>query len=209
MAVPARHWDAVYAAKATDDVSWFQADPVVSLRLLAKWASPSGSVVDIGAGTSTLVDSLLDKGWTDVTVLDVSEQALNKVRDRLGSRAGAVRIVAGDVRSWRPSRTFDAWHDRATFHFLVDGPDRDGYVALAGAAVAPGGVVVLATFAADGPTACSGLPTARYDADELSRLFSPAFVLEHAEREEHTTPWGAGQWFTWVVLRRTPGRGAS
>ena len=198
----AGHWDVVFETKASDEVSWFQAQPTTSLRLLESWASPTGSVIDIGAGASTLVDVLLDAGWQDVTVLDVSAAALAKARDRLGGRAEAVTFVVSDVRSWQPNRTFDAWHDRAAFHFLVQQADRDRYVAKATQAVTPGGVVVLAVFAGDGPTECSGLATSRYDTDELVCAFRPAFALEHAEREEHTTPFGTIQPFSWVVLRR-------
>jgi len=198
----AEHWDAVYATKASNEVSWFQATPTTSLRLLERWASPAGSVLDVGSGASTLVECLLDAGWVDVTVLDISQEALNEVRNRLGRRAAEVSFVAADVRFWQPHRTFDAWHDRAVFHFLVEPTDRDRYVTATTQAVAPGGVVVLGTFAADGPTQCSGLPTARYDTDSLARAFGSAFVLEHAEREEHTTPAGADQPFSWVVLRR-------
>jgi SAM-dependent methyltransferase len=197
----AGHWDSVFATKASDEVSWFQAQPTTSLRLLERWASPAGSVIDIGAGASTLVDVLLDAGWQDVTVLDVSAAALTTVRNRLGEGAEAVTFIAADVRSWQPNRTFDAWHDRAAFHFLVEQADRDRYVAMAAQAVTPGGVVVLAAFAGDGPTECSGLPTSRYDTDELVHAFGPAFALEHAEREEHTTPFGTIQPFSWVVLR--------
>lgn len=198
----AGHWDGVFETKADDEVSWFQAQPTVSLRLLETWVSPAGSLIDIGAGASTLVDGLLDAGWSDVTLLDVSAAALAKVRDRLDGRASSVEFVAADVRTWSPERTYDAWHDRAVFHFLVDPADRDRYVSMATAGVAPGGVVVLATFAADGPTSCSGLPTSRYDTEELVGVFGPAWALEHAEREEHTTPFGTIQAFTWVVLRR-------
>jgi SAM-dependent methyltransferase len=196
------HWDTVFKIKACDQVSWFQAEPATSLRLLEQWASRLGSVIDIGAGASTLVDALLEVGCKDVTVLDVSEAALMKVRTRLGGRAGSVDFVSADVRLWQPDRTYDAWHDRAVFHFLVDPSDRDHYVAMVTHGVTAGGVVVLAAFAADGPTQCSGLPTSRYDTDSLVRTFGPAFALEHAEREEHATPFGTIQPFSWVVLRR-------
>ena len=158
-------------------------------------------MIDIGAGASILVDVLLDAGWQDVTVLDVSAAALTTVRNRLGEGAEAVTFIAADVRSWQPNRTFDAWHDRAAFHFLVEQADRDRYVAMATHSVTPGGVVVLAVFAEDGPTECSGLPTSRYDTDELVCAFGPAFALEHAEREEHATPFGTIQPFSCVVLR--------
>ena len=202
----AGHWDGVFEANALDEVSWFQAVPATSVRLLERWAPPGASVVDVGAGASTLVDLLLRDGWEDVTLVDVSEAALAKVGERLGAGPDGVpdgvTFVTADVRSWEPGRSFDAWHDRASFHFLVDPVDRDRYVATAGRAVAPGGVVVLATFAADGPTRCSGLPTSRYGTADLVAVFAPAFELLHAEREEHTTPSGAVQPFSWVVLRR-------
>lgn len=198
----AGHWDSVFTSKAVDQVSWYQAEPTASLRLLRRWASPSGSVIDIGGGASTLVDALLEAGWSDVTVLDVSEAALETVRNRLGDRSNEVHLVGADIRAWEPHRTYRAWHDRAVFHFLTDAADRDRYVSLASEALTPGGILVLATFAADGPSECSGLATSRYDTDGLVRTFGPAFVLEHAEREEHHTPFATIQPFAWVVLRR-------
>ena len=198
----AEYWNGIFETKAIDDVSWFQTEPVTSLRLLSRWSSPGASLIDVGGGTSTLVDALLDDGRSDVTVLDVSEAAIALVRQRLGARAERVTFVAADIRTWRPTRAYDAWHDRAVFHFLVEPADRDHYVRTASEAIASGGVLVVATFAGDGPTECSGLPTRRYDSEELVRAFGPAFVVEHSEREEHTTPFGTVQPFTWVVLRR-------
>jgi len=211
----ADHWDTVYGTKATDEVSWFQRQPTTSPRLLTSVAPPSSTVIDIGAGASTLADSLLKAGWSDVTVLDVSATALALVRDRvgvmvgdqpsnqLGQRPRSASFVVADVLSWKPERTYDAWHDRAVFHFLVRPEQREQYVATAARAIRPGGVLVLGTFAADGPTQCSGLPTSRYDADALAQVFAPGFSLEHSEREEHVTPGGTVQAFTWVVLRHT------
>jgi SAM-dependent methyltransferase len=197
----AAHWDGVYATRPLDQVSWHQHRATTSLRLLACSSDPSASVLDVGAGASTLADDLLRAGYRDVTVLDVSAHALAAVRDRLGDRAGLTCVVA-DLLAWQPDRTYDVWHDRAVFHFLVEPADRALYVATAARAVAPGGVLVLGAFAADGPTACSGLPTARYDADDLAALFTDSFSVEHTEREEHRTPTGAVQPFTWLVLRR-------
>ncbi len=159
-------------------------------------------MIDVGAGTSTLVDALLDLGWQDLTALDFSEAAVSKVRDRLEYRVNAVKLVVADIRSWQPDRTYEAWHDRAVFHFLTEKADRDHYVSIATDSVEPGGVLVLATFAANGPTECSGLPTRRYNPDELARIFGLAFSLEHSEGEEHLTPLGTIQPFSWVVLRR-------
>jgi SAM-dependent methyltransferase len=195
------HWDGVYASRRDVELSWYQATPDISLRLLDRFAVRTGSVIDVGAGSSPLAGALVDAGWRDVTVLDVSAAALAVARDRLGDRAPRVSFVTGNLLSWRPQRTYDAWHDRAVFHFLVDAADRERYVALAEEAVAPGGAVVLGTFAADGPTSCSGMPTARYDPNDLADLFAPGFSLAHAEREQHHTPGGTVQPFSWVVLR--------
>lgn len=199
------HWDEVYATRAPDEVSWFQRTPATSLRLLNQWASPRSSVIDLGGGASTLVDSLLDAGWEDLTVLDISSEALKQVRGRLTDKAQRVHFVVADARSWQPRRTYDVWHDRAVFHFLVDATDRDRYIAVLSQALAPGGVVVMGTFAHDGPTQCSGLATARYDREGIARIFAPAFTLEHTEREEHVTPSGTFQPFLWSVLRRATG----
>lgn len=202
MADAVEHWDQIFSTKAPDQVSWFQREPAASLRLLRRWSTPTASLVDIGAGDSTLVDRLLDEGWRDVTVLDISAQALERVQARLATRAASVSYVASDLRSWNPDRTFGAWHDRAVFHFLVEPTDRDRYVRVATEAIEGGGVLVMATFAADGPTECSGLPTSRYEPEDLAKTFGAAFALEHAEREEHLTPFGTIQPFSWVVLRR-------
>jgi SAM-dependent methyltransferase len=192
------HWDEVYATKPADTVSWFQPVPEVSLRLVESVGHPSSAFIDVGAGASTLVDELVERGWTDLTVLDVSAEAMH-VRQ---GRAAAVTPVISDVLTFEPQRTFDIWHDRAVLHFLTEPADVARYVELATRAVRPGGHLVIGTFAEDGPTQCSGLPTVRYDAEALTAAFGDAFTLVHSEREEHRTPWGAVQPFTWVVLRR-------
>ncbi len=194
------HWESVYRTKAPDEVSWFQRDPLVSLRLVA---GVPGSIVDVGAGASLIAEHLLAAGRADVTLLDLSARALDVVRARLGPDASRVSFVAGDVLHWEPGRTFDCWHDRAVFHFLTTPDDQARYVRTAARLVAPGGAVVMGTFASTGPDQCSGLPTARYEPADLADLFSGAFVLEHAEHETHQTPWHADQQFTWVVLRRS------
>ena len=201
MGGPAEHWDRVYESRAPDEVSWHQAEPSVSLRLLGR-ADTQGSLIDLGAGTSTLADELLGLGWSKVTLLDVSAEALRAASTRLAPYGDRVELVVADVLMWAPATTFDAWHDRAVFHFLTDSDDQSRYVATAARAVRPGGLLVMGTFAADGPTRCSGLPTARHDAASLGSLFSDSFELVHSEREEHVTPSGDIQPFTWVVLRR-------
>jgi len=196
------HWDDVYASKREDAVSWYQRVPNTSLRLIARWAPPPASVVDVGSGQSRLVDALLDGGWHDITLVDVSSEALGAVRERLGARASGVEMISTDICSWTPRRAFDAWHDRAVFHFLVKLGDRDKYVATATDAIAPSGVLVLGTFASDGPPQCSGLPVARYEAPDVAAVFAPGFALMHHEREAHRTPSGSKQMFVWTVLRR-------
>lgn len=196
------HWDQVYASKAADDVSWYQPRAEVSLELIQEYGAP-GPLIDVGAGASVLADQLLASGRTDLTLLDVSATGLDETRRRLGDDAGTVSFVVADLLTWRPSRQFTTWHDRAVFHFLTDPVDRHSYVRTVASALAPGGVVVLGTFAEDGPEQCSGLPTARYDADSLAAEFSDGFSVVTTKRELHRTPWGAEQSFTWVVLRRT------
>jgi len=202
------HWEHVYATRQVAEVSWYERRPATSLSLVEALDLPrDAGIVDIGGGASALVDELVAAGFRDLTVLDVSSTALELARARLAASSGAeaaaaVHWVAADVCRWEPGRRFDLWHDRAVFHFLVDPADRARYRSTVGAAVAPGGHVVMATFAADGPTTCSGLPVARYDATELASELGPAFDLAESRRELHTTPAGTAQSFTWVVLRR-------
>lgn len=157
----AGHWDAVFASRDLDTVSWFEDTPTHSVELLRQ---QHGSVIDIGAGASRLPDALLSDGRDDITVLDISQEALAVTRERLGSTEGRGTYVVSDVLSWEPAHTYDAWHDRAVFHFLTAPADRAAYVDLAARAVSPDGLLVLATFGQDGPTSCSGLPTARHSA---------------------------------------------
>jgi hypothetical protein len=196
------HWESVYQSKAADGLSWFEPAPSMSLRLILAAVPAEGAAVDVGAGASLLVDHLLVAGFDQVTLVDVSTSALSQVAVRIGPDEARVSLVCADVLSWRPSTRFNVWHDRAVFHFLTDAVDVERYVALAAAAVAPRGALVLGTFAADGPTSCSGLPTTRYAPDSLAALFANDFELHATEREEHHTPDGRLQPFTWVTLRR-------
>lgn len=197
-----QHWDRRYATSADDEVSWFQVRPDVSLALLAA-AVPdrTAAVIDIGGGSGRLVDHLVADGRQDVTVLDISEVALARARARVGADAH-VHWVVHDLLTWEPDRQYAVWHDRAVFHFLVEEPDRLRYRELLGRALAPGAVVLVGTFADDGPAQCSGLPVARYSPDELVAALGPGFEVLETRREEHLTPSGAVQPFTWVALRR-------
>jgi SAM-dependent methyltransferase len=199
----AAHWERVHAEKGAGDVSWWQEPDSLWLDLIERsGVSPADPVVDVGAGASLLVDALLDAGYSDVTVLDISASALDRVSRRLGERAAGVRLVACDVTAFRGERPYALWHDRAVFHFLTDPADRDAYRASLRANLALGGLAVLAVFAPDGPETCSGLPVRRYDVPQLVKEIGPGFALVHGERRVHTTPWGAEQPFTVALLRR-------
>lgn len=197
-----RHWDAVYAARRPTEVSWYQRDPRLSLALIeAAGVAPDDPIIDVGAGASYLVDRLLERGFADVTVLDVSELALQRVRERLGGVGARVAVVRTDVLAFEPARAYALWHDRAVFHFLTDPDDRRRYVDVLSRAVRPGGHVVIATFAPDGPPKCSGLPVERYDAEALSATLGAGFELLRAEEEAHRTPSGAVQPFQYGLFR--------
>jgi SAM-dependent methyltransferase len=191
------HWDKVYAEQAENEVSWFQPTPAMSLKLFdALGLDSSASVIDVGAGTSRLVDELLDRGYRDISVLDVSQVALDSARERLGVRAAKVQWIVGDITSVDlPPARFDAWHDRAAFHFLTSANDRRQYVQQATSSIKPGGHLILSTFSDDGPDSCSGLPVARYGPRQLSEQVGPAFALGRHETGIHVTPWGARQRF--------------
>ena len=200
------HWEQVYRTKAPDQVSWFQAEARIS-RQLIEGALPDheARIVDVGAGASTLVDGLLDAGYRQITVVDISERALELARERLGATADAVRWECADALTHRfPSGAFDLWHDRAVFHFLTDPGDRARYIAQVRGALRAGGLVLIATFAEDGPTRCSGLDVARYSPALLEREFGAEFQLLDGRRETHTTPSGGQQAFTYCLLRFGP-----
>lgn len=195
------HWDAAYRDRGVTGVSWFQPAPAVSLELLDALGVDAGTpVVDVGGGASLLVDRLVGKGFEDVSVLDVSEVALGRARRRLGSTA-TVTWVHDDVLRWRPDRRYGAWHDRALLHFLTDEEDRAAYRGVLRAALLPGAAVVVATFAEDGPGYCSGFPVARYGPSDLALTLGPGFEMLSTRREEHMTPDGVMQPFTWIAGR--------
>ena len=197
------HWQKVYTTKGEQDVSWFQESPTISLDLIgATGAGVDASVIDIGGGASRLVDALLDQGYQDVTVLDLSEQALATAKARLGSRAAKAQWVVADVTTWQPSRSYDVWHDRAAFHFLTDPNDRAAYAERVKQTVGPGGHVIIGTFALDGPERCSGLPIVRHDAASIGAVLGHSFELVETRRHDHQTPMGTTQRFQFSRFRR-------
>lgn len=196
------HWEAVYTSGDETAVSWFQDSPSPSLELI-EHLNPARdkSIIDIGGGASRLADSLLDRGFRRVTVLDISSAALDLAALRLGRRASEIQWIVDDVTEWEPSRRFDTWHDRAAFHFLVEASARAAYIARLKQALRPGGHAIIATFAADGPEKCSGLPVYRADADGLSKELGDAFVLVETRRHDHVTPGGSSQPFQFSVFQ--------
>jgi SAM-dependent methyltransferase len=190
------YWDRVYGSKALTEVSWYEPHPVKSLELVrATGVKPTEPIIDIGGGASSLVDALLDGGYRDLTVLDISAEVLQKLRARLGARAPSVTLLHEDVTAFHPARRYALWHDRAVFHFLVQREDRMRYVDVLTRALPPGGHVIIATFGPSGPEQCSGLPVMRYDASTLANELGEDFKLVDASLEIHRTPSGAEQQF--------------
>lgn len=198
------HWQNVYATKAEKEVSWFQENPAPSLDLIAATGIRNDAdIIDVGCGASRLVDSLLEKGFSRVAILDLSANALKEVKKRLGRRADGIDWIAADVTGWQPSSTYDLWHDRAAFRFLTEAADRDAYVVRLKKAVRAGGHVIIATFAPDGPERCSGLPIVRYDPEAVASILGPEFELIDSRRHDHVTPGGNTQRFQFSrFLRR-------
>ena len=199
------HWQTVYHSKGEQQTSWFRPHLDESLRLIDSLdLDKSLPAIDVGGGRSTLVDDLLERGFADLTVLDLSQAALDESRRRLGERAGTITWLAGDITHVAlPVAHYALWHDRAAFHFLTDRNERLRYSTTAARSIRPGGFIVLATFALDGPEKCSGLPVQRHDAQSLADAFADAFEPFADSRELHPTPFGTEQPFTYVVLRRS------
>lgn len=201
---PKTHWETVYRTKDVHTVSWFQPEARQSLDLITRFApDKSAAIIDVGGGASVLVDDLLESGYTDITVLDLSETALEIARQRLGEDAAKVKWIAADAREAPlAERGYAVWHDRAVFHFLTKPGDRQAYVERVQRAVEPGGYVLVATFAEDGPATCSGLPVLRYSAESLHSEFGSAFRVVTSTHEAHHTPAGREQPFLYCLCRR-------
>jgi SAM-dependent methyltransferase len=198
-----QHWEEVYETKSPDEVSWFQQRPEVSLRLIAGMGlGKTDGIIDVGGGASVLVDFLLDEGYENLTVLDISAAALARARQRVGERAAKVKWIEADVTVFQSPATFALWHDRAVFHFLTTAADRAAYVRTLRQALRPGGHVIIATFAADGPTRCSGLDVTRYDAPGICAQLGAGFELQEEVREVHRTPWQTEQAFSYFRFIR-------
>ncbi|WP_286829671.1 MULTISPECIES: class I SAM-dependent methyltransferase [Kordiimonas] len=198
-----QHWQHVYETKTPNAVSWYQVDPALSLGLIDGLHLPEdAAIVDVGAGASVLADRLLDRGFSDLTLVDLAASALAHTRDRLGARAAAVEFIPGDVTRLSLGHKVDLWHDRAVLHFLTSADDRARYRGALDAHLKPGGHAIIATFAVGGPEKCSGLPVRQYDAARLMDLLGDGYELVNECFEEHTTPWGSTQAFACFLVRK-------
>jgi ubiquinone/menaquinone biosynthesis C-methylase UbiE len=197
------HWESVYGSKGPHDVSWYRPHLDRSLHFIdAAGLKRSDHILDVGGGASTFVDDLLDRGFENITVLDISERALEQAQERLGPRASRVKWLAGDVTAMDlPARSFDFWHDRAVFHFLTEREARQRYVEAVRRALKPGGHIVVATFGPSGPHRCSGLPVMRYSAEGIHAQFGLHFGVVGSDQETHHTPWGSEQEFVYCYCR--------
>lgn len=198
------HWDRIYSTKSPADVSWYRHHLERSLALVERAAHDRhAAIIDVGGGASTLVDDLLDRGYTSITVMDVSGASIDAARQRLGQRAEAIEWVVADFRdAVLPSNAFDVWHDRAAFHFLIDVSERAQYVSQLRRALRPEGQAVISTFAPTGPTHCSGLEVVRYEPVALQESLGEGFHLVQSEQEQHVTPSGSMQQFSYCRFER-------
>lgn len=192
------HWEKVYVTKAPEEVSWFRPHLETSLALIERSTrgNRSASIIDVGGGASTLIDDLIERGYRKITVLDISQAALNLAQRRLAEAADSIRWLRADAtQAGFPAHAYDVWHDRAVFHFLTTPEQRLAYVRNVASAVKPGGHVIVSTFGPEGPTKCSGLDVMRYDAESLHEEFGARFRLVESSKELHDTPFGTKQQF--------------
>ena len=197
------HWENVFATKAPAEVSWFQTYPTTSMAFLELFEIPlSANIIDIGSGDSHFVDALLDKGFQNIWVLDISTIALERAKKRLGKRADSVNWVVSDVIDFEPPVPFDFWHDRAAFHFLATEKAVNKYVSIADKGIKSNGVLVLGTFSENGPKKCSGLEIQRYNEASMSQRFETSFDRVRCITEDHTTPFNTVQNFLFCIFKK-------
>lgn len=199
-----QHWENVYESKAHDQVSWYRGHLETSLTMIVDTGvQKDASIIDVGGGSSTLVDDLLDDGFVDVSVLDISSKAIATSRERLGIKSEKVDWIIGDITDMKlPGDHFDVWHDRAVFHFLTREVDRRKYVDLVMRSLKVGGHIIVASFGPDGPQKCSGLDVVRYSPDSMHDEFGDDFKLVKSLGESHQTPFGTSQEFVYCYCRK-------
>lgn len=197
------HWENVYSTRKPHEVGWYQAYPEMPLHLIASTGvDRSAAIIDVGGGASNLVDALLENGYSDVTVFDLSAAALEATKARLGQASDRVKWLAADITSFTPQQQYNVWHDRAVFHFLTEAEDRQRYMEAARAALPPGGHLIMATFALDGPPQCSGLDVVRYSPESLQQEVGDGFALAESFGGLHITPSQGKQSYTFCRFIR-------
>jgi hypothetical protein len=198
-----RHWEQVYCTKLPEQVSWTQTVPKTSLDFIHEFSLPKhASIIDIGGGDSRLVDYLLEEGFSDITVLDIAEHALEKAQTRLGEKSNRVRWIVSDITEFKPTRHYDLWHDRATFHFLTTPEQIATYIAIAGCATDH--YLVIGTFSENGPNKCSGLSVKQYSENDLQQTLAGNFKKIECVTEDHITPLNKLQNFTFCSFEKIP-----
>ncbi|PLX63557.1 class I SAM-dependent methyltransferase [Sedimenticola selenatireducens] len=199
------HWEHIYQTRPSDEVSWFQPTPALSLELIEQCnLTPEDSIVDVGGGASKLVDHLIEAGYQSITVLDIARAALEVARSRLGEAANRVDWLEADATDFQLAHQVHLWHDRAVFHFLTQANDRHAYIANVKKTLLPGGHLIIAAFAPEGPKKCSNLDIVQYDSRKISVELGHAFELQQTRQETHKTPGGADQQFNYFLFRYTP-----
>ena len=197
------HWDKIHQTNKLTEVSWYQARPDISLDFLHKFHLPKiASIIDVGGGDSLLVDFLLAEGYEDVTVLDISEKALERAKSRLGEKANLVKWVVSDASTFKPTEKYDFWHDRAAFHFFTEEKEIERYVKNVQQSIAPGGYLVLGTFSENGPEKCSGLPVKKYSAVAMKELLQQYFERLKCLTVKHLTPSEKVQEYVFCSFKR-------
>ena len=197
------YWNGVYETKGEDEVSWFQKNPEPSLEFIRIYAPDrSATIIDIGGGASRLVDHLWADGFRNLTVLDVSSEAITIARHRIGKHGDSIKWIVSDVTTWQPNDIYDLWHDRAVFHFLTESDDQSAYIRNLKRALKIGGYLVIGTFALDGPQKCSGLPVMRHSSETLQNLLGSEFELIDSRTHDHKTPFHSTQSFQYCVFKR-------
>ena len=195
------HWENIYKTKKIDEVSWFQEIPSESLKLIEKYSSDNtDKIIDIGCGKSFLVDNLLELNYTDISLVDISSNALTEVKERLKNKC--LNFIETDILNFNSNDKYDVWHDRAVFHFITDTEEIEKYISLCNEYINKEGVLIIGTFAEDGPLKCSGLEIKRYSVDQISDLFKETFELVESFKMLHKTPFDTEQSFSFCVLRK-------
>lgn len=198
-----KHWENIYETKALENVSWYQPKPLTSLDFIDRSVLlKSAKIIDVGGGDSFLVDHLLELGYTAVSVLDISEKALERAKARLGEKAEKVDFVVSDVTTLDTNQKFDFWHDRAAFHFLTEQVDIENYKRVVLKSIKPDGIMVIGTFSENGPTKCSGIPIKQYSIESLIKVFDKDFELVSTQNVDHETPFDTIQNFIFCCFRK-------